>query len=144
VDRERAREEYRRAGARWRGALLSSAEAPPDAGFPDRVREVATAANQQAAAFELLDAARIGWKPRQDAQGMDLSYELRPGAQSRPGPPELWERFDTAVRRLADAYGGISLAEIAQAFKALAKVAHEIADELEHAGYGREQRRAAR
>ena len=34
---------------------------------------------------------------------------------------------------LGDAYEGISLAEIARAFGALARIAHEIADELEQA-----------
>ena len=125
-----AREEYRRASARWRQALVASAEAPPDAAFPGRLREVATAANQQSAAFELLAAARMGWRPRPGASAMELSYE---GARSRPGPPELWERFDQAVRALGDAYEGISLAEIARAFGALARVAHEIGDELEQA-----------
>jgi hypothetical protein len=37
------------------------------------------------------------------------------------------------VRALGDAYEGISLAEIARAFGALARTAHEIADELEQA-----------
>jgi hypothetical protein len=134
-----AREEYRRASRRWREALLASVEAPPDAGFPGRVREIGTAANQQAAAFELLATARLGWKPRAGAEAMELSYELRPGAPSRPGPPELWERFDDAVRALGDAYEGISLAEIARAFGALARIAHEIADALEGSGYGRER-----
>jgi hypothetical protein len=134
-----AREEYRRAARRWREALLASVEAPPDAGFPARVREIGTAANQQSAAFELLAAARLGWKPRPGAQAMELSYELRPGAPSRPGSRELWERFDAAVRALGDAYEGISLAEISRAFGALARIAHEIADELEQAGYGRER-----
>ena len=133
-----AREEYRRASRRWQQALLASAEAPPDAGFTARVREIATAANQQSAAFELLAAQRLGWKPRPGAQAMQLSYELRPGARSRPGSPELWERFDAAVRALGDAYEGISLAEIARAFGALARVAHELADQLEEARYGRE------
>jgi hypothetical protein len=128
-----AREEYRRASARWRQALVASAEAPPDAAFPGRLREIGTAANQQSAAFELLAAARMGWRPRPGASAMELSYELRPGARSRPGPPELWERFDQAVRALGDAYEGISLAEIARAFGALARTAHEIADELEQA-----------
>jgi hypothetical protein len=134
-----AREEYRRASSRWQQALLASAEAPPDAGFRARLREVATAANQQSAAFELLAVGRLGWRPRPGARAMELSYELRPGARSRPGPPELWERFDQAVRALGDAYEGISLAEIARAFGALARIAHEIADELEQAGYGRER-----
>lgn len=131
------REEYRRAAGRWRNALLASVEAPPDPGFPARVREIATAANQQSAAFELLAAGRLGWKPRPGAKAMELSYELRPGAPSRPGPRELWERFDAAVRTLGDAYEGISLAEIARTFAALAKVAHQIADGLEETGYGR-------
>jgi hypothetical protein len=135
-----AREQYRRASKRWQEALLASAEAPPDARFPARVRELGTAANQQSAAFELLAAARLGWKPRPGAQAMELSWELRPGARSRPGSPDLWDRFDDAARALGDAFEGISLAEIARAFGALARVAHEIADELEDAGYGREPR----
>ena len=138
MDSETAREQYRRAANRWREALLASVEAPPDAGFPARVREIGTAANQQSAAFELLAAARLGWKSRPGAQAMELSYELRPGAASRPGSPGQWERFDNAVRALGDAYEGISLAEIARAFGALAKIAHQIADELEEAGYGRQ------
>jgi len=139
LDSGAAREEYRRASRRWREALLASVEAPPDAGFPARVREIATAANQQSAAFELVAAARLGWKTRPGAQAMELSYELRPGARSRPGPRELWERFDQAVRALGDAYEGISLAEIAHAFGALAKIAHQIADQLEETGFGRER-----
>ena len=131
------REEYRRASRRWQEALLASAEAPPDARFPTRLREIATAANQQSAAFELLAAGPLGWRPRPGAQAMELSYELRPGAGSRPGPAESWERFDAAVRSLGDAYEGISLAEIARAFAALAKVAHEIADTLVETGYDR-------
>ena len=138
MDSERAREQYQRAASRWREALLASVEAPPDPGFPGRLREIATAANQQSAAFDLLAGARLGWKSRPGAQAMQLSYELRPGATSRPGPPELWERFDAAVRALGDAYEGISLAEIARAFGAVAKIAHRIADELEDSGYGRQ------
>jgi hypothetical protein len=137
MDSDSAREEYRRAARRWRDALLASVEAPPDAGFPMRVREIAIAANQQSAAFELLATQRLGWKPRPGAQAMELSYELRPGAPSRPGSEELWERFDNAVRALGDAYEGISLPEIARAFGALARIGHQIADELEDAGYGR-------
>ncbi len=115
--------------------MVASAEAPPDGRFPVRLRAIATASNQQAAAFELLAASSLGWRPRPGAQAMQLSYELRPGAGSRPGPAESWARFDEAVRSLGDAYEGISLAEIARAFAALAKVAHEIADGLVEAGY---------
>jgi hypothetical protein len=56
MNSEAAREEYRRASTRWHDALVASAQAPPDAGFPERLREVAVAANQQSAAFERLAA----------------------------------------------------------------------------------------
>jgi hypothetical protein len=131
------RQEYRRASRRWQEALLASAEAPPDAGFAQRVREIATAANQQSGAFNLLAGSSLNWRPRPGAQAMELSYELRPGAPSRPGPPDLWDRFDRAVESLGDAYEGVSLAEIAHAFGRVAKAGHEIADSLEEIGYGR-------
>jgi predicted Zn-dependent protease len=137
------RQEYRRASRRWQDALLASAEAPPDAGFAQRVRDIATAANQQSGAFNLLAATALNWRPRPSAQAMELSYELRPGARSRPGPPDLWDRFDRAVESLGDAYEGVSLAEIGHAFGRVAKAAHEIADALEEIGYGR-GRQAAR
>jgi hypothetical protein len=37
---------------------------------------------------------------------MQLSYELRPGARSRRGPRELWDRFDEAVANLGEAFEG--------------------------------------
>jgi hypothetical protein len=61
---------------------------------------------------------------------MRLSYELRPGG-SRPGPPELWERFDAAVQRLGVAMEGVAVSAVARAFRELSEVARAIADELD-------------
>jgi len=39
------------------------------------------------------------WDSEPVGLGLTLSYELRPGGE-RPGPPELWAVFDSAVGRL--------------------------------------------
>ena len=62
---------------------------------------------------------------------MQLSHELRPGARSRPGPAELWERFDAAVSDLGEALEGVALSAIARAFGGLSDVARELAGEIE-------------
>jgi len=62
---------------------------------------------------------------------MQLSYELRPGASSRRGPPELWERFDRAVTALGEAFEGVALSAVARAFGELSEVARELAAEIE-------------
>ena len=126
-----------RASKRWQEALPASAEAPPDARFPTRVRATATAANQQSAAFGLLEPALSAGARARELRRWSFRMSFGRGAGSRPGPAESWERFDEAVRFLGDAYEGISLAEIARAFAALAKVAHEIADALVETGYDR-------
>ena len=61
---------------------------------------------------------------------MQLSYELRRGG-NRPGPPELWERFDAAVETLGSALEGVALSAIARAFAELSEIARELADEIE-------------
>ena len=62
---------------------------------------------------------------------MQLSHELRPGARSRRGPAELWERFDAAVADLGEALEGVALSAIARAFGELSDVARELAGEIE-------------
>ena len=124
-------EQLFRAGAQWDEALLASAQAPPDAGFPGRLHAIAKAARQQQGAFAFAAGQGKGWRSRQNTRSMWLSYELRPGARSRPGTPESWERFDAAVRELGEAFEGVSLYAIAEAFGGLADVATQIAGELE-------------
>ncbi len=120
----------------WESALTASELAPPDPGFAVRVRAIADAAEREGSA--LLNAAvNVGlrWSSRPGARGMRLSHELRPGGL-RPGPPELWERFDASVERLGIAMGGTELSAVAHAFTELSDVLRLIADELESAGPG--------
>jgi hypothetical protein len=135
----RLSEQLWRAGMQWDEALSASAQAPPNGEFPTRVRAIAKAARQQQGAFAFAAGQGKGWRSRSGTRSMWLSYELRPGAPSRPGDPELWERFDAAVRDLGEAFEGVSLHAIAEAFGGIADIASEIAAELEQAGYGRDR-----
>jgi hypothetical protein len=124
-------EQVQLADERWSDALEASAEAPPDLGFAKRVRAIANAAEQEAAALRYADLVGLAKRPYPDARNMSLSYELRPGARSRRGPPELWERFDRAVTELGEAFEGVALSAVARAFGELSEVARELADAIE-------------
>lgn len=123
-------EQLRLADGRWESALRASALAPPDPGFAERIRAIASAAEQEAAAFRTADGAGLAWPPLPAAREMNLSYELRRGA-TRPGPAELWECFDAAVAELGAALEGVALSAIARAFTILTDIAHTLADEIE-------------
>jgi hypothetical protein len=130
VDPRVAVDQVRLADQRWNAALEASEFAPPDPGFSARVRGVADASEQEAAALRLADRSGVGWNPVPNARRMRLSYELRPGGH-RPGPVQLWERFDATVERLGVAMEGVSVSAVARAFGELSDVARAIADELE-------------
>lgn len=130
VDPRVAVDQVRLADQRWNAALEASEFAPPDPGFSARVRGVADASEQEAAALRLADRSGVGWNPVPNARRMRLSYELRPGGH-RPGPVQLWERFDAAVERLGVAMEGVAVSAVARAFGELSDVARAIADELE-------------
>lgn len=120
----------------WESALKASELAPPDPSFAMRVRAIADAAEREGSA--LMNAAvNVGlrWTSRPGARGMRLSHELRPGG-NRPGPPELWERFDAAIELLGIAMEGTELSAVAYAFTELSEVLRLIADTLESAGPG--------
>jgi hypothetical protein len=121
------------AGQRWESALDAHALAPPDAGFPARLRALSIAAAEQAAAFELAAQGGLGWRSRTIEANFALAPELTPG-MTRPGPEELWERFDQAVDGLAAALSGTSPAGLAAAFTKLSEVAGLLADELQRRG----------
>ena len=131
TDAQVAVEQVRLADTRWDQALEASVEAPPDLAFGQRVRAIAKAAEQEAAAFRHADLVGLGFRPVPGARNMQLSHELRPGARSRRGPPELWERFDAAVAELGDAMEGVALSAVARAFADLSVVAFELASEIE-------------
>ncbi len=124
-------EAVRAADVLWTAALDASADPPPDPGFGSRVRALADAAGREAAALERAAGARLGWKPVDHGPGpLTLSHELRAGA-NRPGPVELWARFDAAAQSLGDAMRQTDVQLVAQAFGRLGEVMHEIADHLE-------------
>jgi excisionase family DNA binding protein len=111
-------------------AQSASENAPPDPGFPHRVRQLACACDRQAAA--LLTAAQaqgVRWSPTDPSHDATLSHELRAGA-NRPGPADLWVRFDRDVERLAIAMRGTLMYNVAWRYRDLAQVMHEIADAL--------------
>ncbi len=124
-------EQVQLADERWGEALAASEEAPPDHEFAQRVRSIANAAEQEAAALRYADRVGLGHRPHPGARGMQLSHELRPGARSRRGPPELWDRLDAAVVQLGDALEGVALSAIARAFGELSEAARQLADEIE-------------
>jgi hypothetical protein len=126
-----ALEQVQLADQRWGDALEASVEAPPDYGFAQRVRAIANAAEQEAAALRHADMLGLAHRPHPGARNMQLSHELRPGARSRPGPPDTWERFDATVAELGEALEGVALSAIARAFGELSDVARELAADIE-------------
>src|SRR5437660_6771197 len=101
--------------------------APPDAGFAQRLRNLAEAAAREQAAWEHAHAAGLMWRPIPGAERAEPPYELRPGT-GRRGPAELWSRFDEAVAALNSAIAGSDAATVADAFGDMAEAARALAD----------------
>jgi hypothetical protein len=108
-------------------------QAPPDPGFRDRLRALAEAAAAMRDAHARALQAGLAWRPIADSERARPPYELRPGT-GRRGPTELWTHFDAAVRRLNQAGAGDNLADVVDAYAAVAKAALELADALQAAG----------
>ena len=112
----------------WEHAQAASENAPPDPGFPDRVRALAEACERQARSLAKAGWIQgFAWTPLPGRRHMILSHELRPGA-NRPGPARLWAEFDRAVQRLGIAMEGNVMYVVAFRYRELAAVMHEIAD----------------
>jgi hypothetical protein len=133
-DLERQREHVMRlvkhASESWAEAMRAHIMAPPDAGFPLRLRRLAEAAATEQVAWEQAQAAGLMWRPVPGAEKAEPPYELRPGT-GRRGPGDLWEAFDTAVGRLNRAIAGSSSAEVAAAFGGVAEAAAALAAAVE-------------
>lgn len=129
LDRQRAQimRAVRHASDGWAAAMRAHMLAPPDAGFSDRLRNLASAAGDEQVAWEHAHAAGLLWRPVPGAEGAAPPYELRPGT-GRRGPTELWERFDDAVAALNLAITGSNAANVADAFGELAEIAEALAD----------------
>ncbi len=130
VLRERALSLSDAAELSWAAAIRGHLLAPPDAGFPDRLRALAAAARQRAEAARLGADAGLRWVPTPDAVRSQPPPELRP-ASGRTGAPELWARFDAAVAAVNRADAGTSLSAVADAADALADAADAIARDVE-------------
>jgi hypothetical protein len=127
LDRERAQtmRRVRQASDAWAGAMRAHKLAPPDAGFADRLSDLADAATHEQVAWEHAHAAGLLWRPVPGAERAAPPYELRPGT-GRRGPTGLWERFDSAVAVLNRAITGSSAAAVADAFGDFAAIAGEL------------------
>jgi excisionase family DNA binding protein len=114
----------------WGQAVDASQFAPPDANFPHRIRALALAAAGESRAMVSAAAnSRMRWRPTNEARGIAISHELRPGG-NRPGPPPLWAEFDRCVERIGIAMESPDLAVIAARWQDLAEIMHELADAL--------------
>ena len=121
------------ARASWSGAMRAHEQAPPDPGFRDRLRALADAAAAMRNAHARALEAGLAWRPVADSERARPPYELRPGT-GRRGPAEPWTRFDAAVQRLNQAGASDNLADVVDAYAAVARAASELADALQAAG----------
>lgn len=117
-------DQMREADGRWAAALRGLDS------YPQRLRALADAAEEQSRALTLADLANVKWKPRPGARKLRFPYEVQP-ARSRPGPAPTWGRFDRAVKQLGLALEGDSIKSIAEAFAQISTLAGELADSLE-------------
>ncbi|MGH2930388.1 MAG: hypothetical protein ACRDL8_19445, partial [Solirubrobacteraceae bacterium] len=87
LDHERAQimRAVRHAGDGWAEAMRAHKLAPPDDGFAQRLRDLATAAGAEQVAWEYAHSAGLLWRPVPGAEGAAPPYELRPGT-GRRGP----------------------------------------------------------
>jgi hypothetical protein len=129
LDRQRAQimRAVRHASDGWAEAMRAHKLAPPDAGFAERLRNLAEAAGNEQVAWEHAHAAGLMWRPVPGAESAAPPYELRPGT-GRRGPAALWERFDGAVGRLNHAITGSSAAAVADAFGEFADAAGALSE----------------
>lgn len=135
----------RQAGNEWGQAMRAHVLAPPDAGFAQRLRNLAEAAVREKTAWEQAHSAGLTWRPIPGAERAEPPYELRPSS-GRRGPAQLWARFDAAVSALNVAISGSDADAVAEAFGEMSRAAHALADavaaEDEAAGAGRARSRA--
>ena len=129
LDRERAQtmRRVRQASDGWAAAMRAHKLAPPDAGFAQRLSDLADAAASEQVAWEHAHAAGLMWRPVPGAESAAPPYELRPGT-GRRGPADVWARFDEAVAALNRAITGSSASAVADAFGDFAEVTRTLAD----------------
>lgn len=112
-----------RADERWAAAVRGLKP------YTERLRELADAAEHESRALLLSDLANVKWNPRPGARNVRLAYEVE-ASSGRPGPRNLWARFDRALKQLGIALEGESVRAIADAFSQLSAHTRQIADAI--------------
>jgi hypothetical protein len=133
VAKDEAWRTARSAHQAWAGAMRTHALAPPDAGFRERLRNLADAASAMRDAHARALESGLAWRPIKGSEHARPPYELRRGT-GRRGPDELWTRFDEAVAQLNAAGARDSLGGIVAGYAAVSEAARALADALEAAG----------
>ena len=123
ISTQTANEQLRRADERWAAAVRGLRP------YAERLRELADAAEHESRALLLSDLANVKWNPRPGARNIRLAHEVEEES-GRPGPRELWAKFDRGVKQLGIALEGESIRAIADAFSQLSADTREIADAL--------------
>ena len=121
---ERAINNINAADHTFRSALRQHRLAPPDAGFPRRLKDFGDACESQQIAGEYATQEGLGWEPLPPGRRLPPP-ELRPDS-GRRGPVELWAKFAPTWDDLGKALEDISLPAVARAFGELATIARDL------------------
>lgn len=124
----------------WHAALKQHRLAPPDAGYPQRLDDLADACAEQHSAYAYAAEAGLSWDPLPASETTKPPYELQP-ISGRRGDPKLWQQFDLASDAHAKALQGTSLVAIGEAFGEISQAARAIACDV--AGHATSARKHA-
>jgi hypothetical protein len=124
---QRAVDWQRAADDLWTTAIAEHRQAPPDAGFADRLRAFSVAATEQAKSMRYSAEQGLQFQPWEHARRpRQPPAELRRGS-GRVGPEDLWDRFDGLFEAWSAAVEQSDLSVIAGTFEGLAAVTVELA-----------------
>ena len=137
VSSQLARERLRDADTHWQAAMRAHE------GYAERLRDLASAADEESRALTLAQLANIPWKPIPGASGLEPPVDLAKDGDRR-GPAVVWKRFDTALADLGTALEGESIRTLAGAFEQLSIVVNELAAAAELAPAGQRKTAAHR
>ena len=111
----------------WTAALQAHWSAPSAPGFAERLMRLANAAEEQSSAFRFADREGLAWTPLANASNGLQPPELRPDF-NRPGPAELWQRFDQTVHDFGLALESVSSIRVAQTLDRLSECLRELSN----------------
>jgi hypothetical protein len=110
----------------WTAALEAHWSAPPAPGFAERLMHLANAAEELSDAFRFADREGLRWTPLANASAdLHPPLELCPDF-NRPGPRELWRRFDQTVDDFGLALESVSSIRVAQALDRMSECLREL------------------